>query len=56
MEITYHMSQTSFFPPSYVNHMNAKDHWKIGESEHNIDCDITAGITNMYISICPAMF
>ncbi len=25
----------------------SKDHWKIGESEHNTDCDVTVGITNM---------
>ncbi len=39
--------QTPMFPP-YVNLVNAKDHWKIGESEHNTDCDVTVGITNSY--------
>ncbi len=28
--------------------MNKKDHWKIGELEHNTDCDETVGITNSY--------
>ncbi len=41
MEMTYREPQTPLFPPSYVNLVNAKDHWKIGESEHNTDCDVT---------------
>ncbi len=57
MEMTYCEPQTQLFPPSYVNLVNAKDHWrirqKIGESEHNTDCDITVGITNSYApNIC----
>ncbi len=47
MEITCHETQTPLFPP-YVNFMNKKDHWKIGESEHNTDCDVTVRITNSY--------
>ncbi len=39
MEITYCEPQTTEFPPSYVNLMNKKDNWNIGESEHNTDCD-----------------
>ncbi len=35
MEMTYSEPQTPVFPP-YVNLVNKKDHWKIGESEHNI--------------------
>ncbi len=35
MEMTYRETQNPLFPPPYVNLMNAKDHWKIGESEHN---------------------
>ncbi len=35
MEMTHREPQTPLFPPSYVNLVNAKDHWKIGESEHN---------------------
>ncbi len=36
-----------------VNLVQAKDHWKIGESEHNTDCDVTVGITNSYApNIC----
>ncbi len=57
--MTYSEPQTPLFPPSYVNLVNAKDHWKIGESEHNTDCDVTVGITNMYtpnICINPPMF
>ncbi len=34
------MTQTPLFPSSYVNLVNKKDHWKIGESEHNTDCDV----------------
>ncbi len=48
MEVTYSEPQTPLFPPSYVNLVNKKDHWKIGESEHNTDCDVTVGITNSY--------
>ncbi len=48
MEITYSEPQTPLFPP-YVNHMNNKDHWKIGESEHNTDYDVTVGITKSVI-------
>ncbi len=44
MEIKYSEPQT-LFPPSYVNLVHAKDHWKIGESEHNTNCDVTVGIT-----------
>ncbi len=39
MEMTYSEPQTPLFP-SYVNLVQAKDHWKIGESEHNTDCDV----------------
>ncbi len=39
--MTYSETQTPLFTPSYVNLVNAKDHWKIGESEHNTDCDVT---------------
>ncbi len=59
MEMTYSETQTPLFPPSYVNLVNAKDHWTIGESEHNTDCDVTVGITNSYapnICIYPRMF
>ncbi len=42
--MTYREPQTPLFPP-YVNLVNAKDHRKIGESEHNTDCDVTIGIT-----------
>ncbi len=59
MEMTYREPQTPLFPPSYVNLVNAKDHWKIGQSEHNTDCDVTVGITNSYapnICIYPPMF
>ncbi len=59
MEMTYREPQTALFPPSYVNLVNKKDHWKIGESEHNTDCDVTVGITNSYapnICIYPPMF
>ncbi len=59
MEMTYSEPQTPLFPPSYVNFVNKKDHWKIGESEHNTDCDVTVGITNSYapnIYIYPHMF
>ncbi len=53
MEITYSEPQTPLFPPSYVNPVNKKDHWKIGESEHNTDCGVTVGITNSYApNIC----
>ncbi len=48
MEMTYSEPQTPLFPPSHVNLMNAKGHWKIGESEHNTDCDVTVGFTNIY--------
>ncbi len=48
MEMTYSDPQTPLFAPSYVNLVNKKDHWKIGESEHNTDCDETVGITNSY--------
>ncbi len=52
MEMTYCEPQTPLFPP-YVNLVNTKDHWKIGESEHNTDCDFTVGITNSYApNIC----
>ncbi len=38
---------------SLFNLMNLKDHWKIGKSEHNTDCDVTVGITNSYTpNIC----
>ncbi len=59
MEMTYSEPQTPLFSPSYVNLVNKKDHWKIGESEHNTDCDVTVGITNSYaLNICinPPMF
>ncbi len=59
MEMTYSEPQTPLFPPPYVNLVNKKDHWKIGELEHNTDCDETAGITNSYapnICIYPPMF
>ncbi len=46
MEMTYREPQTPLFPPSYVNLVNAKDHWKIGESEHNTDYAVTVGITS----------
>jgi len=53
MEMTYHEPHTPLFPPSYVNHVNAKGCWKIGESEHNTDCDVTVEITNSYApNIC----
>ncbi len=39
--MTYSEPQTPLFTPSYVNLVNKKDHWKIGESEHNTDCDVT---------------
>ncbi len=58
MEMTHSEPQAPLFPPSYVNLVHAKDHWKIGESEHNTDCDITVGITNSYapnICIYPPM-
>ncbi len=52
MEITHSEPQTPLFPP-YVNIVNKKDHWKIGETEHNTDCDVTVGITNSYaLNIC----
>ncbi len=52
MEMTYSEPQTPLFPP-YVNLVNAKDHWKIGESEHNTDRDVTVRITNSYApNIC----
>ncbi len=50
MEMTYREPQTPLFPPSYVNLLNKRDHWKIGESEHNTDCDVTVGITNREIA------
>ncbi len=53
MEMTYCEPQTPLFPLSYVNLVNKKDHWKIGESEHNTDCDVTVVITNSYApNIC----
>ncbi len=53
MEMTYREPQTPLFPPSYVNLVNAKDHWKIDESEYNTDYDVTVGITNSYApNIC----
>ncbi len=59
MEMTYSEPQTPLFPPSYVNLVNKKTHWKIGESEHNTDCDVTVGVTNSYapnICINPPLF
>ncbi len=59
MEMTYREPQTPLFPPPYVNLVHAKDQWKIGESEHNNDCDVTVGITNSYdpqLWIYPPMF
>ncbi len=53
MEMTYHQPQTPLFPPPYVKLVNAKDHWKIGESERNTSCDVTVGIANMY---CPNIY
>ncbi len=50
---------TPLFPRSYVNLVNARDRWNIGESEHNTDCDVTVKITNSYapnIYIYPPMF
>ncbi len=44
--MTYSEPQTPLFRPSYVNLMNKKDSWKIGESERNTDCYVTVGITN----------
>ncbi len=35
MEMTYSEPQTPLFPPFYVNLVNKKDHWEIGELEHN---------------------
>ncbi len=53
MEMIYSEPQTPLFPPSYVNLVNKKDHWKIGESEHNTDCDETVRTTNSYApNIC----
>jgi len=53
MEMTYSDSQTPLFPPSYVNLVRAKDHWKTDESQHNTNCDATVGIINMYApNIC----
>ncbi len=53
IETTYLEPQTPLFPPSYVNLVNPKDHWKIGKSEHNTNCDITVGITISYApNIC----
>ncbi len=53
MEMIYSEPQTPLFPPSYVNLVNKKDHWKIGESQHNTECDETVGITNIYTpNIC----
>ncbi len=49
MEMTYREPQNPLFPRSYVNLVNKKkEHWKIGKSEHNTDCDVTVGITNSY--------
>ncbi len=59
MEMTYSEPQTPLFPPPYVNLVQVKDHWKIGEPEHNTNCDETVGITNSYTpNICknPPMF
>ncbi len=51
--MSYHEPQTPLFPPFYVNLVNKKDHWKMGESGHNTDCDVTVGITNSYApNIC----
>ncbi len=58
MKMTYREPQTPLFPP-YVNLVNAKYHWKIGESEQNTDFGVTVGITNSYapkICIYPPMF
>ncbi len=53
MEMTYSEPQTPLFPPSYVNLVNKKYHWKIGKSEHNTDCDVTVRITISYaLNIC----
>ncbi len=53
MEMSYSEPQTPLCPPSYVNLVNKKDHWKIGKSEHNTDCDETVRITNSYApNIC----
>ncbi len=60
MEMTYSEPQTPLCPPPYVNLVNKKNaNWKIGELEHNTDCDVTVGITNSYapnICIYPPMF
>ncbi len=59
MEMTYREPKTPLFPPPYVNLVNAKDHWKIDESEHNTNWDVTVGITYSYnpnICINPPMF
>ncbi len=59
MEMTYHELQTPVFSPTHINLVNVKDDWKIGETEHNTDWDITVEITNVYapnISIYPPMF
>ncbi len=50
MEMTYHEPQTPLCPPSNVNLVNAKDHWKIGESEDNTDCDVTVYAPNICIT------
>ncbi len=59
MEMTYSEPQTPLFPPPYVNLVQVKDHWKIGEPEHNTNCDVTVKITKSYTpNICknPPMF
>ncbi len=55
--LSHREPQTPLCPPTYVNLVNAKDHKKIGDSEHNTD--VTVGITNSYtpnICIYPPMF
>ncbi len=53
MEMTYREPQAPLFPPSYVNLVREKDHWKRGESQHNTDCDVVVGIINVYTpNIC----
>ncbi len=52
--MTYSEPQTPLFPP-YVNLVNKKDHWKIGELEHNTDCDVTNSYAHN-ICINPPMF
>ncbi len=53
MEMTYCEPQTPLFLPPHVNFVNKNALWKIGESEHDTDCDVTVGITNSYApNIC----